>query len=297
VAEVTLDGDRALAPDGTQFAKRFKKGVFTFGDTSILDFVRDNPTQFADVPACLVNVVEAVSQNEGKLEAVNTWDDSFITFGALQWTAGVGNARGELGALLDRLKRERPDVFGKLFGSHGLDVANVAAGPPANAGVTPVGSLVLEGELLDTAEKKEQLRTLDWAYRFWLAGHNDAMRAVEVRQAIDRVQIFYRSPKHTIDGRIIADYVKSEVGVALLLDQHVNRPGHVPKTLAAAVTQLANAPGDSATWTDDEEQELLHTYIELRAATNMTDSDKRAQAVLEAASSGLVSTRRGSFDI
>jgi len=295
VADVTLDGDFAVAPDGTRFAKRFRSGVFTMGDTSIVDFVKATPAAFADVPQSLVDVIEAVSQNEGRLEAVNTWDDSFMTFGAFQWTAGASNQRGELGALLDRLKRESPDVFEQLFGQHGLDVRNVLAGPPANEGVTPVGALVLDGEPLDAADKKERLRTLDWAYRFWLAGHDGTMRTVEVKQAMDRVSIFYRSSKHAINGHLIADYVKSEVGVALLLDQHVNRPGHVPRTLAAAVQQV-NAPADPAVWTDDHERDLVHTYIELRAATSMTDSDKRAQNVLEAAARGLVSTRRGSFD-
>jgi Putative peptidoglycan binding domain len=292
---VELDGDHAVAPDGTRFAKRFKKGVFTFGTTSIVEFVRNHRAAFAATASSLVNVIEAVSQNEGKLEAVNTWDDAFMTFGCFQWTAGSGDGRGELGALLDRLKRESSDVFDELFGRHGLDVHSVLAGPPTKPGVTPLGAISLDGELLDTAAKKERVRTLDWAYRFWVAGHHDTVRIVQVKQAMDRVHIFYRSTKHPVNGHSVADYVSSEAGVALLLDQHVNRPGHVPKTLAQAVRQLASLAANPAGWTDDDERKLLHAYIELRAATSMTDSDKRAQAVLEAASRGVVSTRRGSF--
>jgi len=105
-----------------------------------------------------------------------------------------------------------------------------------------------------------------------------------------------RSAKHQILGKPVADYVTSEAGVALLLDQHVNRPGHVPKTLAAAVAELpkrlAAKPG---AWKDKQERDLLERYLELRAATSMTASDKRAQVVLDAVSRGVISDRRGSF--
>ena len=235
-AKCRFDGDHALGPDGTRFAKRFKKGVFNFGKTSIRDFVVSQPAAFAGIAPSLLAVMNAVSENEGKLEAINTWDDCFMTFGAFQWTAGQQGQRGELPALIDRLKRERLDIFTRYFGQHGLDVAGVSAPAP---GVIPTGAFTLDGARLDTPESKEPLRSLEWAHRFWLAGHDDVVRAVQVRHAMERLRIFYRSPKHQVNGRAVADYVTSEAGVALLLDQHVNRPGHVPKTLQAAVAAVA----------------------------------------------------------
>ena len=291
--QVRFEGDHAVGPDGTRFAKRFRKGVFNFGTTSIRDYVSSHPGAFSGVPRSLLNVIQAVSENEGKLEAINTWDDAFMTFGIFQWTAGQTNARGELAALLQRLQREHAGTFDDFFGRHGLDVHAVEARP----GFTPVGGLSLDGDLLDTAARKERLRTLDWAHRFWLAGHDDAVRTVQVNQAMDRVAIFYRSPKHLVMGRQVAAYVTSEVGVALLLDQHVNRPAHVPKTLGQAVTALIDQgiAADPTGWSDAEERQLLRAYVDLRSRTSMTDSDKRAQVVIGAASDGRVSDRRGSF--
>jgi hypothetical protein len=238
--------------------------------------------------------MEAVSDNEGKLEAINTWDDAFMTFGVFQWTAGQTTAKGELPALLHRLKQEHGSLYDDLFGRHGL---SVSGNGPAQPGTTPVGAFTLDGEPLNTAEKKERLRTLEWAFRFWRAGHEDVVRTVQIKQAMDRLHVFYRSPKHLIGGRVVADYVTSEAGVALLLDQHVNRPGHVPKTLAQAVDQLARVggAGDPAGWSDAEERDLLKEYVGLRSGTSMTDSDKRAQVVLDAVSRGVISDRRGSF--
>ena len=284
---VRFDGDHAIGPDGVRFARRFRKGVFNVGKTSIRDYVSTHPSAFPGAPRSLLNVIQAVSENEGKLEAINTWDDSFMTFGVFQWTAGQTNARGELAALLHRLKGEHAGVFADLFGRHGLDVHHVSTGRP---GTTPSGALSLDGVILDTAERKEDLRTLDWAHRFWRAGHDDALRTVQVKQAMDRLAIFHRSPKHLVLERPLAAYVTSEAGVALLLDQHVNRPGHVPKTLAQAVGQLVSEgiPADPSNWSDAEERQLLKAYIDLRSETSMTDSDKRAQVVFEAVTEGRI---------
>ena len=289
-----FEGKKAVAPDNTVFARKFRKGVYNYGKTTIRDFVRQHRTAFPDVSISLLNIMEAVSENEGKLEAINTWDNAFLTFGTFQWTLGTGSGRGELPALLARLKQEQVAVFESYFGQHGLNVTGIRAGAPENPGITPTGYCVLDGVKISSSKAKEKLRTLEWAYRFWLAGHDDIVRAVEIRQAMDRIHIFYDSPRHRINGRPVCDYIRSEYGVALLLDQHINRPGHVPKTLAEAVTKAGNGK-DPACWTDDDEQKVIEKYIGLRADTSMTDSDKRAQSIAHAVETGIISDKRGSF--
>lgn len=290
------EGNDAVAPGGIHFAKKFRKGVYNYGKTTIGAFVRLNRDKFANLSPSLLKVMEAVSENEGKLEAINTWDDAFLTFGIFQWTAGTGNAAGELPALLGRLKNDYSALFGELFGQYGLDVLTPRGGFLCQPGVLPSSYFSLDGETLKTEQQKEKLRSLEWAYRFWYAGQHDLMRTVQIKQAMDRITVFYRSPRHQIDGRPIADYVTSELGVALLLDQHVNRPGHVPRTLQTAVTQMANA-GDPQGWSDGEEKRLLDIYLDLRAKTSMTDSDKRAHTAFNAVASRIISDRRGSFKL
>ena len=82
-----------------------------------------------------------------------------------------------------------------------------------------------------------------------------------------------------------------------LLDQHVNRPGHVPATLAKAVGELSQHVdvADPDSWTDHEERELLELYLVQRAMTSMTDSEKRADAIKRAAAQGVIKDQRGSF--
>jgi hypothetical protein len=284
-----FDGTSALAPDGTRFAKKFKLGVFNTGQTSISKFVGEHPELFTAVSPSRLRVMQAVSANEGNLEAINTWDNAFLTFGIFQWIVGTDNGAGELPAMIDRLKQSDAAVFQEFFGRHGLDAVVTNSAP----NTTPVGFFSLNGVRLTTAAQKEQLRTLPWAYRFWLAGQNDTVRQAEIAHAMGRVDIFYHSNKHKIGDRFVSDYVTSEFGVALLLDQHVNRPGHVPTTLAKAVAQ--NGGGDPANWSTPQEKQLLNTYINLRAQTNMTDSTKRADVIRRAVAAGLASDERGSY--
>ena len=283
-----FEGTTAVAPDGTRFAKKFKLGVFDYGTTSIGQFVAANSARFAAVSPSRLRVMQAVSENEGKLEAINTWDNSFVTFGIFQWTVGAEGA-GELSPLIDRLKQTSPSVFESFFGQHGLDAVVTNSQP----GTRPVGFFQLNGVTLKTAAQKEQLRTLEWAYRFWVAGHDDTVRQTQIDHAIGRADIFYRDGKNKIGDRFIGDYVTSEFGVALLLDQHVNRPGHVPTTIAKAVAQMAG--GDPAGWSDGQEKQLLDIYLTLRAQTSMTDSNKRADTIRKAVTAGLASNKRGSY--
>ena len=287
-------GNNAVAPDGTVFGKKFQQGIFNTGTTSIGDFVRANPTAFPNVTASRLRVMSAVSTNEGKLEAINTFDNAFLTFGCFQWTVGTANGAGELPAMVNRLKQTNPAAFAQLLGQFGLDVASVSTPP----GQPPTGFFSLNGAIIRTAaDKQSKLRTLEMAFRFFRAGQDNTMRQVEIEYAASRIDLFYREPNHKIRNLFIADVVSSEFGVALLLDEHVNRPGHVPGTLAGAVNQFITSTGksDPTTWTDQDEGSLLNIYIQRRNSTNMTDSNNRANRIRQAVTNGLASAARGSF--
>jgi len=289
-----FEGNNAVAPDGTVFGKKFQLGIFNNGNTSIGDFVRANPGAFPNLSPSRLRVMSAVSVNEGKLEAINTFDNAFLTFGCFQWTAGAGDAAGELPAMVNRLKQADSAAFDQLLGQFGLDVASVNS----PAGQPPTGFFSLNGAVLKSAaDKQNKLRTLEMAFRFFRAGQDDSMRQVEVEYAASRIDLFYRDPNHKIRNLFIADFVSSEFGVALILDEHVNRPGHVPGTLANAVNQLIAATGksDPSTWTDQDEASLLNKYINIRNGTSMTDSNNRANRIRQAVANGLASDKRGSF--
>ncbi len=288
-----IEGRDVFGPEGPRFARTFKLGVFSSGDTSIVDYVSANRGAF-DLSESKLNVMQAVSTNEGNLDAINTWDNAFLTFGCFQWTVGTGDGAGELASVIDRLRQADADAFEALFGQYGLGVADISA-PDSEP---PRGFFTLDGDVLRSPAQKEQMRSIVWAYRFKQAGQNDTMRGVQIAHAAERVDLFYRSDRKSIRDKHVADYVTSQYGVALLLDQHVNRPGHVPRTLAQAVDQFIDARGgadDPENWGDGDEAKLLEIYVTLRNETSMTDAQGRADRTKAAVESGLASDARGSY--
>ncbi|MEI9903430.1 MAG: SH3 domain-containing protein [Asticcacaulis sp.] len=281
--KVTVSGQNALGPDGAVFAHAYKLGFYTYGSTSLQAWL-DGGAATGGLSASALRTLRAVCQNEGKLEAVNSYDNAFISFGMVQWTLGQGAEAGELAALLTLLKADAPAVFQDCFGRYGLDL-------PAPATVT--GYVSLAGKTLKTAAAKAPLRTAEWAYRFWRSGFSTDMRTAELKLAGSRFARFSALPAL---GHTVGQWMSSEHAMALMLDEHINRPGNVPKTLVTALTKLyPGGPPNPAGFSDQDEARLIAQYLLARAKTTMTDSDKRALAIAEACHRGELSTTRGSF--
>ena len=294
-SDITVSGTKLLGPDGISFASLFRLGVANSGKTKMDAFISANSGLFATMQPSLVRVARAVSINEGALEAINTWDNAFLSFGIFQWTSGPGTDPGELPAMLARLRLEDGDAFAFYFGRYGLDLVM-----PATVAALPTGQFRLNGALLSVPVQKEQLRTPIWAYRFWRAGHDPSVCKAEIGHALDRIGSFYNKSGASLKGKRIRDWINSEVGVAQLLDQHVNRPGHVVPTVAAAVDAFLTGGGspNPATWGDTQEAALLKRYLMIRKSfggTPMTNSDARAAEIAKAVSTGKLSAKRASF--
>ncbi len=289
---IRSDDDHAYAPDGSRFATKHGAGFVVIGTTSLDSFVSSVGEQFSAVPASLLRVMQSVSNNEGKLEAVNSYDSNFMSFGVFQWTAGGPGESGELAALLNRIRQKNPSTFQEFFGFHRLDVVLTASDK------VPYGFLILDGKRLQSEEDKAPLRSALWAYRFWRAGHDEVVRTCQVEHAASRIDAFYDANITTeapsVPGGRLHDYISSEYGIALILDEHVNRPGHVPATLTKAIDLFLNDTHrtNPLEWTTADERRVLELYLQFRAETNMTNSGTRAMTI---ANSGRASIERGSF--
>jgi hypothetical protein len=293
-SDLRVDGKRCLGPAGVVFGTTFKQGIFNTGRIRIAAFMATKAQPMRGVTPSLRNVMIAVAENEGALEAINTWDACFLSFGSLQWTAGQGTDPGELGGLLGRMKANYPDAFFKYFHQYGIDVAR-----PTGQPVIQYSHLRLNGELLDTPGRKAVLRQAIWAYRFWRAGHDETVQRCEAEHIVWRLATFYPQSRAALGGRRIADLITSEYGVALVFDQHTNRPGHVEKTVAEAYRRCVDegrTPADPARWNDVQAALLLERYVALRHDTSMTDSLGRANRLRAAMTAGRLSAARGSFE-
>lgn len=268
---------------------RFKKGVYFYGRQKPIDYINAHHSSLNQLGLTdsAINVMVAVSENEGNLDAVNTWDNSFMTFGMFQWTAGAGSDPGELPALLQKIKDADEPVFQKCFGKHGLDVTETG---------DITGYFTLDGQKLVTPSQKERLRTHEWTYYFWLAGQDPLVRSIEIQHALSRINTFYRASGYRIKGHFIADLVTSEYGLGLLLDNHVNRPGYIKSCLEKAMAQTGLKRPQN--WGTAAERRLINAYLKIRETHGrnpMTHAAQRAAVTKRYLDNGIISDERGSF--
>ncbi|KUG26333.1 hypothetical protein ASZ90_003831 [hydrocarbon metagenome] len=289
----TLSGKNIIISDGSLSwtFRKYQKGLFTYGKNRPKDFIESH---FSSLPnfgltKSAINVMLSVSENEGNLDAVNTWDNAHLSFGMFQWTLGTATNAGELPALLNKIKTKAPTIFQKYFLDYGLDIFQ------ANE---TTGFLKWDGQQIVTTSKKELMRDPTWAFRFWKAGQDELVMAIEVEHAYSRIKSFYKSNSYKIDNYFISDLVTSEYGVALLLDNHVNRPGYLVDALTKALKNTGLTNPNS--WNTEDEKTFFDEYLNVRKTFGrypMTDSDGRAFVTKKYLTSGIISDSRGSFKI
>ena len=282
---------RVYVSDGVDAARftLFKKGIFYMGNQKVVDAVENNKPALRGLGLTdsALNVMAAVSENEGNLDAVNTWDNSFMTFGMFQWTVGAGADPGELAALLQKIKTADPEVFQTYYGRHGLDVQTVNA---------ISGYFILDNKILKVPAEKEALRSLEWAFYFWKSGRDPLVQSVQIQHSLSRIGTFYKTNSYRPHGFYISGLITSEYGVGLLLDNHVNRPGYVKACIEEAMKRTGLM--DPALWRTEEEMRVIEEYLKVRADYGkypMTDADKRAAVTKKYLDNGTISAERGSF--
>ncbi|MDZ7767439.1 MAG: hypothetical protein U5K00_23985 [Melioribacteraceae bacterium] len=293
IAELTetISGRNVIISDGNSrwTFRKYRQGLFTFGKNRPKDFIETyKPTlTHMGLNSSAINVMISVSENEGNLDAVNTWDNAFLSFGMYQWTLGTSTNPGELPALLKKIKLSSPTSFDQYFLSKELDVHEAD---------DTTGYLSLNGRRLGNAHDKEKLRTHEWTFRFWKAGQDEKIQAIQIEHAYKRLNLFYKSIHYRVDEFYISDLVKSEYGVALLLDNHVNRPGYLVDTLKKTLNSVDL--GNPKNWGTEEEKKFLKEYLAVRKSFGkhpMTDADGRAAVTKKFVRNNIISDERGSF--
>jgi len=276
---------------------RKDKGVWTIGSDTPLAFIQANTEKLmaSGLTESDIRVITPVSANEGNLNAINSWDNCYLTFGMFQWTLGVGSGKGELPALLLRIKNDEPEAFQQYFGQYGIDLVDTNK---------TTGYLSLNGEKISSSAAKEKFRKgPEWAFRFWRAGLDDRVKFVQIAHALDRINSFWHSDDYRpLNKFYISDLVTSEYGICLLLDHHVNRPGHLASyaigkkdIIGQALKQAGLANTSPASWGTTEENQLLAAYLPLRAASSMTHGRERAAKIKNYLDKGRLSGERFSY--
>lgn len=224
---VTETNKSVVVSDGVhkKELRKFRRDLYTSGEQKTQKFIDANRAELkrTGMSDSALNVMISVSENERNLDATNTWDNAFMSIGMFKGTIGSTTAKGELAALFKKIKDADADAFQTYYGRHGIDVC-------ASTNDTR-GHLMLNGRSANTADEKGQFRTPNWCFYFWKAGQDPLIQAISLQHAFSRIAAFYRASSFQIHGNDVADIVTLEYGIALVLDNHVNRPAYIKPCL------------------------------------------------------------------
>lgn len=180
------------------------------------------------------NVMRAVSPLEGGFDSVNTYDTGFVSVGLIQF-ASLQKGAGSLGSVLLELKQRDPEAFQRDFRRYGIDVSNDGVlsavniytaeetqGPDANM------QIIQDKRLVATMQRAGQMRP------FRIAQLRVARKMFY--PADDVVSVTLNGTKTKVR---VGDVVKSEAGLATLMDLKVNTGGL--SNLGKVLTEIASA--------------------------------------------------------
>lgn len=244
------------------------------------------------------HVLVVMSANEGDLDAVQAYDSEIVTLGAMQKTV---NSKGT-GELPVQLRQFRDDpatrqVFDRELGNKGYSIGKEIVGhnkdgspkygsadalyftDPQDPKATPITGSDLDDLIQDHPERQKELLG-----PFRSLGRTPEFQKKQVLDFNDRLTTALgKKPKGY--SKPIGDYVTSEKGAALVLDQDVNRPGYVSTDFGKALDQFykdnPGAPRDPASWSAGDraayESEILDDYKDVRRGTDMANRAEKLE--------------------
>lgn len=177
-------------------------------------------------------ICKAVSLNEGgDYSAVNTYDNAYLSIGLYQWSWED---------LYDFLREARSLSansalyninFQEMFVNYGLNINNERE--------TGKKCFIIDGIDYGLARSApSQLKKLRFVYCFIKAADNEKFRKIQDKIALDRIDTARNVTVSDKGTKRVKDYITSRLGVTLVLDQHVNRKGHVKTTVRDSVNAV-----------------------------------------------------------
>ncbi|HAD43838.1 MAG TPA: hypothetical protein DCF97_12060, partial [Plesiomonas shigelloides] len=230
-------------------------------------------------------ILVAMSENEGKMDAIQSYDSEVVTAGAMQKTFkdGVGlEGKGELSIQLAKFRDKYPD----LYANHMSNCGWIVEGTGSSAITYYVDDLLTGGGKVTGRDLKNLLRKGCDESTFNSVIHSKPLagllKVISLpefldMQVLDFIERLHSAESHVVfSGDIrIKDYIKSDFGRAVVLDHSVNRPGFVKDNFKMAISNFHTKnpnvslnPHDWAELHETYEKKLLDEYKMTRSMTN-----------------------------
>ena len=212
---------------------RFAQGVQSGGTATknIPDTELTALFEKAKVNQSIMRVMRAVSLLEGGFDSVNTYDTGFVSVGVIQF-ASLKAGAGSLGEVMRHMKTSFPTEFDAEFRKYGLDVTDRGAlvaydlknrrevqGPEANQVIIDDKRLIAVFQRAGQVSEPFKICQIQVAVRRFYPA-NDVLTVKTADGQTATVKIF--------------EVVRSEAGMATLMDRKVNTGG------LGAINEVAN---------------------------------------------------------
>ncbi|CAF1091414.1 unnamed protein product [Adineta ricciae] len=206
-------------------------------------------------------IISSLSSNEGKLEAVQTYDSEVVSAGAMQKTI-KDKGVGELPEQVWRFKQRHPQLYEDTFKAQGWEVKK-------KSNVYSMTYNQQTGNELKTSLRKDFQEKIKSAPSKPLEALVNAISGKEYQelQVVDFVDRLHKQvlPKQPVGYKsyTIGDYLQSNFGRAVALDHHINRPGYIALDFGKALTNLFTKYPDLSKNPDDwgENREKYETEL------------------------------------
>jgi hypothetical protein len=238
------------------------------------------------------NILVAMSQNEGNMDAVQSYDSEVITAGAMQKTVKDSSGlegKGELSAQIASFR----DAHAELYHNYAANCGWTVEGSGASSILYYSDQSLTGGKKITATELKALIRNDCNKNTYGKVIHNKPLAAlVKIitlpeyldLQIIDFVRRLHKAEASYVGhGRRIKDYVKSNFGRALVLDESVNRPANVASDFKKAIENFhdhnPSIDYNPETWGHQHSSYELKLLDEYRLTRRMTDSTLRYNAL------------------
>ena len=256
------DGDTYTYTDNVKMRDRyayyrFARGVNTNG-TSVKDLPAGECSslfQAAGFTPGEQHIFEAISKLEGGFDSVQSYDTGYISVGFIQFVT-LAEGRHDLSSVLLQEKVDRPDDYTRDFRRFGIDVRDT---DHSMVVVDPATGAELSGTdaVMKVIDDKRLLAV------FQRAGRKTPFRVAQIKVA----KSFYWPTDDAINVRLadgtvltgkVGDIIRSEAGLATLLDRKINTGNWRPlEEVVARVMASHKCPCKTVTEACDYEREIV----------------------------------------
>ena len=261
---------------------RSNYSVYPYGVSYSGTVIHDIPASYYEsvgLSRQLAEALEFVSKNEGKFDAINSYDKAAFSFGFIQFAGATGG--GTFPNMMALIKDRNPSLFEEAFGRFGIDVEytyrNDKYEPASMVVFTP------DGKRYEGTDAEKYIRADKVLHGVFVrAGQNIEVAKLQVLAAVQeyvkpalRATISLNANGLDVNREPVTDFINSAGGITVLIDLAVNQG------LTGALRIFAPAM----------EQVMKQTGINSLAALKNIDEKRVIQTIVANATDARVRTR------